>query len=157
MRATTDEFNPAQSLNDLQSIELVPRSRSKTMATQPTLVSNEVRGTGRQVRRERCMSIPMQSTNVTIWIDVHPPNGITTAPGIQVETGAIPKCQASVQASSLYSQVSSLQPAQGSRHHPREKIRSKSLDQRLFVTKTVSQQKCQHGVESRPRTSLPTF
>ena len=142
--AASDESNnrridPAQSLDYLRRIKLVRRSRTKTMAT---LVSNDIRGTGGQVRPERCMSFPTPSTNVTIRVDVHPPKIVTAASGLQVQTGATPKenqshvqaisgqRQASFQASSqvsLHSQVSSLQPAQGSRHHLREKIRSKSL------------------------------
>ena len=158
--AASDQSNnrpiePAQSLGDLRRIELVPTSRSKTMAT---LVSNDIGGTGGQVRRQRCMSFPTPSNKVTISVDVHPPKITTTESGIQVETGATPKesqshvqaisgqGQASVQVSfqtSLHSQVSRIQPAQGLRHHVREKIRSKSLDERLFVTaKTVSQYKC---------------
>ena len=143
--AASDESNnrridPALSLDDLRRIELVRRSRTKTMAT---LVSSDIRGTGGQVRPERCMSFPTPSTNVTIRVDVHPPKIVTAASGLQVQTGATPKenqshvqaisgqRQASFKASSqvsLHSQVSSLQPAQaGSRHHLREKIRSKSL------------------------------
>ena len=124
--AASDQSNnrpidPAQSLGDLRRIELVPKSRSKTMAT---LVSNDIGGSGGQVRRQRCMSFPTPSTNVTICVDVHSPKVITTESGIQVETGATPKenqshveaisgqGQASVQVSSqasLHSQVSSLQ------------------------------------------------
>lgn len=127
-------IRPAQSLDDLQRIDLVPRPRSKTMAT---LASNDIRETGGQVRGERRVSFQTPSTNVTICLDVYQPKTITTmpVPGIQVETGTSlrgshthvqatsDQRQASVQAysqPSLHSQVSSLQPAQGSRHHLRQ-------------------------------------
>ena len=157
----------AQSLDARQRIAVVPSSRSRITADP---ASNDDGKSGGKVRRERCMSFPTPSTNVTICVEVYQPKIITTAPGIPVDNGTTPKenqshvqatsgqRQASVKASSwasLQTQASSLQPAQGSRHHLRGKIRSKSLDEHLFVEKIGSQHKCQHGVE-RPRTSLPT-
>jgi len=75
----------AQTLENLQSPYVVPRSRSKTLAN---LASNDVGTADGQVRRERCMSVPTPSTNETT-VNVHQPKiTITPAPGIQVESGA---------------------------------------------------------------------
>jgi len=78
-RGNNRRIGPDQSLDDLQRIDLVPISRSKSMAN---LASNYIRETGGQVRHERC----------TICVDVHQSKIITTVPGpgIQREIGASP-------------------------------------------------------------------
>ena len=133
-------FGSVQSVEDVPENNRKPRSRIRSCGSITNLGDPGQQGTRQQVKRERCTSALSRETKRVICVDVHQPKTIATKPGIQVKSAVTRKgAQSHPEDTSDKPHLSKFQeshrphstslPTKGSRHHYREMVRSKSLNE----------------------------
>lgn len=113
-----------QLLEDPQENHGKPRLRS--CGSIRNLPNTDHKKTNGKVKRERRASAPSSDTSRVVCVDVHQPTIMRTKPEKQVK---------------------------GTRHHYRELIRSKSLDERALVRMIGSQRQCRQEATRRAKTA----
>ncbi|KAL9988241.1 hypothetical protein ACROYT_G002665 [Oculina patagonica] len=166
VQKNVNRIGSVQSVEDVPKNNHTPRSRTRSCGSIPNLRDTDQRRKHGQLEQGRRTSAPSRETIRVICVDIHQPKIIATKSGFQIESGVTNESRSHLKvtsgkphASRIHASAqlqSSSLPLKDPRHHYREPVRSKSLNERaLFEMISSQHNSCQEAIR-RPNAAPST-